>query len=47
LTETISLDRNFLHAAELEFAHPISGEALQLKAALPTDLETFLKKLKQ
>jgi 23S rRNA pseudouridine1911/1915/1917 synthase len=44
--ETIALDRNFLHAAELEFAHPISGEALQLKAALPADLEEFLKKLR-
>jgi 23S rRNA pseudouridine1911/1915/1917 synthase len=43
--ETISLDRNFLHAAELEFAHPISGKPLSLKAPLPEELSAFHKKL--
>jgi len=30
--------RQFLHAAELSFDHPISGERLRFRAALPADL---------
>ena len=40
--EKLRLGRNFLHAAELEFAHPISGKALALTAPLPEELETYL-----
>jgi 23S rRNA pseudouridine1911/1915/1917 synthase len=36
------LRRNFLHAAELEFAHPVSGKALSLQSPLPRELEDFL-----
>ncbi len=36
------LKRMFLHAGELEFAHPLSGEALKLHAPLPEDLSRFL-----
>lgn len=43
--ESISLHRNFLHAAELQFAHPITGKPLSLKAPLPDELETFLARL--
>jgi 23S rRNA pseudouridine1911/1915/1917 synthase len=43
--ETISLNRNFLHAAELEFLHPITGKLLNLKAALPHELTCFQEKL--
>lgn len=43
--ETLFLDRNFLHAAELEFAHPITGKPLALKAPLPEDLINFRKQL--
>lgn len=43
--ETIALDRNFLHAAELEFAHPITGKQLILKAPLPDELTSFLQEL--
>jgi 23S rRNA pseudouridine1911/1915/1917 synthase len=43
--ESISLNRNFLHAAELEFAHPITAEPLSLKAPLPDELEAFLSRL--
>jgi 23S rRNA pseudouridine1911/1915/1917 synthase len=39
---TISLDRNFLHAAELEFAHPRTGKKLALRSELPGDLTKFL-----
>jgi 23S rRNA pseudouridine1911/1915/1917 synthase len=40
--EILKLGRNFLHAAELEFTHPITGKLLQLKAPLPPELEAFL-----
>ena len=39
------LKRMFLHAGELEFAHPLSGEALKLHAPLPEDLSRFLESL--
>jgi 23S rRNA pseudouridine1911/1915/1917 synthase len=38
----IALDRNFLHAAELAFAHPQTGKLLELSAPLPAELEQFL-----
>ncbi|MGC1373842.1 MAG: RluA family pseudouridine synthase [Candidatus Sulfotelmatobacter sp.] len=41
----IKLPRNFLHAAELEFRHPRTGETIALKAHLPPELQNFLKKL--
>jgi 23S rRNA pseudouridine1911/1915/1917 synthase len=44
--ETISLDRNFLHAAELEFAHPSTAQPLHLQAPLPAELLAFLSKLR-
>jgi 23S rRNA pseudouridine1911/1915/1917 synthase len=31
--------RQFLHAAELQFQHPTTGETLQMKSPLPPDLE--------
>ena len=43
--ERLKLGRNFLHAAELEFTHPISRKLLQLKAPLPQELEKFLSRL--
>jgi 23S rRNA pseudouridine1911/1915/1917 synthase len=39
------LPRNFLHAAELEFAHPGSGERLTLVSNLPADLRDFMAQL--
>jgi len=43
--EVLRLGRNFLHAASLEFDHPVTGKPLQLEAALPLELEGFLKRL--
>ena len=43
--ERLRLGRNFLHAAELEFAHPVTGRQLLLKSPLPEALETFLARL--
>ena len=39
------LKRMFLHAGDLEFAHPISGETVKLHAPLPEDLSRFLASL--
>jgi 23S rRNA pseudouridine955/2504/2580 synthase len=39
------LRRMFLHAAEVVFAHPASGERVRIAAALPQDLEQFLASL--
>jgi 23S rRNA pseudouridine1911/1915/1917 synthase len=41
----IVLKRNFLHAAELEFTHPQTGEIIALKSELPEPLREFLRKL--
>ena len=40
--ESAALDRNFLHAAELQFAHPRTGAVLELSAPLPAALVEFL-----
>jgi len=37
-----TLERNFLHAASLEFRHPRSAEVIRLEAPLPEDLKSFL-----
>lgn len=42
----ISLGRNFLHAAELEFAHPVTGKVLHLNAPLPAELREVLERLR-
>ncbi len=41
------LGRQFLHAAHLEFAHPLSGERLSFDAPLPDDLAVFLRALRR
>lgn len=43
--ESLALPRNFLHAAELEFAHPVTGKPLSLAAPLPEELRSFQKRL--
>jgi len=40
--ETISLPRNFLHAAELALAHPRTGKRIALQSPLPAELQQFL-----
>ena len=44
--ESLTLERNFLHAAELEFAHPRTGETVSLRAELPVELAEFLGQLR-
>jgi len=43
--ESLHLDRNFLHAARLEFAQPLSGEPIALEAPLPAELNSLLDML--
>jgi 23S rRNA pseudouridine1911/1915/1917 synthase len=43
--ERLRLGRNFLHSAQLEFAHPKTGKLLELEAPLPAELEEFLTRL--
>jgi 23S rRNA pseudouridine1911/1915/1917 synthase len=43
--ETTSLERNFLHAAAIEFIHPRTGKALALGQPLPSELEAFLRRV--
>lgn len=41
----LSLPRNFLHAAALQFQHPQTGEPLSFSVPLPTKLEDFMREL--
>ena len=43
--EIRKLGRQFLHAAELRFSHPISGELLRFESPLPADLQQLLDNL--
>jgi 23S rRNA pseudouridine1911/1915/1917 synthase len=42
---SLSLSRNFLHAAALQFSHPRTGESMSFSAPLPPELEGFLQEL--
>lgn len=39
--DILRLERNFLHAAQLEFYHPTKGISISLTAPLPGELEAF------
>jgi 23S rRNA pseudouridine1911/1915/1917 synthase len=41
----VELSRQFLHAAELSFPHPFSGERIEVRSELPPDLEAALERL--
>jgi 23S rRNA pseudouridine1911/1915/1917 synthase len=42
----LGLERNFLHAAHLEFAHPQTGKQIAVEAPLPQELLRFLAALR-
>lgn len=42
---SLTLDRPFLHAAHLGFAHPVTGAALAFDAPLPPDLQGVLSEV--
>lgn len=41
----LGLERQFLHAARLAFAHPVTGAAVDVSAPLPADLQGVLDRL--
>ena len=43
----VSIERNFLHATSLEFAHPRSGETLRFERPLPLELAALLGRLRR
>jgi 23S rRNA pseudouridine1911/1915/1917 synthase len=46
LAERLGLERQWLHAAELGFTHPTSGERVEVAAPYPADLEEALMRLR-
>lgn len=46
LGAALGLDRQWLHAKKLAFAHPISGDWVEFEAPYPKDLELALEKLR-
>lgn len=45
--QTLLPDRHFLHARELAFTHPVTGEKLTLSAPLPPELTALLNQLRR
>ena len=45
--ERFRLDRNFLHAARLEFTHPFTAKPLELESSLPAELTEFLARINE
>src|SRR5581483_3819457 len=39
------LSRQFLHSAELSFAHPVTGARVETRSELPPDLAGYLERL--
>ncbi|MBN1631973.1 MAG: RluA family pseudouridine synthase [Thermoleophilia bacterium] len=44
--DAVGLGRQFLHSYRLSFAHPITGESLDIEAPLPEDLAEVLRRLR-
>jgi 23S rRNA pseudouridine1911/1915/1917 synthase len=45
LLKRLNFERQALHAAELGFIHPVTGEALSFKSAVPSDMQELLSAL--
>lgn len=43
--KSASLPRNFLHAAAIQFKHPVKDTPLRFEQPLPADLDLFLRKI--
>jgi 23S rRNA pseudouridine1911/1915/1917 synthase len=46
-TAVLTLPRNFLHSAELEFLHPRTGLIMRFKSGLPQELKRFLQSIEE
>ncbi len=44
IANEVGLERQFLHAARLSFAHPITGQRVDVSSPLPNDLATALER---
>ena len=44
--ESLTLQRNFLHAAELDLTHPRTGKPLEFRSPLPAELASLLDQLR-
>jgi 23S rRNA pseudouridine1911/1915/1917 synthase len=45
--DPLGLQRQFLHAARLAFAHPIGGERIEVRSPLPADLQAALARAEE
>jgi 23S rRNA pseudouridine1911/1915/1917 synthase len=45
--DTLGLERQFLHAARLSFAHPFTGAPIDVASPLPADLQAALEQAKR
>jgi 23S rRNA pseudouridine1911/1915/1917 synthase len=45
--QRLGMKRNFLHASELAFNHPTTGERLHFKSELPIGLQNVMEKLRE
>jgi 23S rRNA pseudouridine1911/1915/1917 synthase len=46
LTERLGVFRQWLHASELEFIHPVSGKHIHVDCEFPDDLNVALERLR-
>ena len=46
LAERLGLSRQWLHASELEFTHPVTGKPVHVECDFPEDLKVALERLK-
>ena len=46
LAQNLGLTRQFLHSWSVKFAHPVSGETIELADTLPDDLRGVLESLR-
>lgn len=44
-SDALGVGRQFLHSAELEFTHPVTGDPVKVKSSMPKDLESVLARL--
>jgi 23S rRNA pseudouridine1911/1915/1917 synthase len=43
----LGLERQFLHAHRLRFAHPLTGDEIDVSSPLPPDLEAALARARE
>jgi 23S rRNA pseudouridine1911/1915/1917 synthase len=47
INASLNIERQFLHAAQIEFMHPENNKIIKLKSELPVDLRNVIKQLKE